>query len=269
MSGDAASSFSFRPLDIPGVQAGSDKSIVRVGGSLYYLSSRGVCAWDGGYPSVVSLPLGIDALWCQGSAGTDGKRYYLSCAKVLLDNNQRQNWPDHFVYDPRFGTWHRTDYHPTPWTAGPGQVVYTFYPSVGESMYAIWETGYVMVTGVPASIALGGWSKEAVRSWHVKFPESTRAFKTVLTGSESKKGVLRLLIRCKVTGSMSIYVAYDGAAREKVGEITDGAKTSYVVPLILHRCDYWQLSMEGTGEAVIYSISAERYGGEWQQAEST
>ena len=39
-----------------------------------------------------------------------------------------------------------------------------------------------------------------------------------------------------------------------------------VVPLILRRCDFWQLRLTGMGDAVIYSIAAERYGGEWQQA---
>jgi hypothetical protein len=43
-------------------------------------------------------------------------------------------------------------------------------------------------------------------------------------------------------------------------------KTSRVVPLILRRCDFWQLRLTGTGDAVIYSIAVEKYGGEWQQA---
>ena len=43
-------------------------------------------------------------------------------------------------------------------------------------------------------------------------------------------------------------------------------KGSRVVPLILRRCDYWQLRLTGVGDAVIYSIAVEKYGGEWQQA---
>ena len=105
--------------------------------------------------------------------------------------------------------------------------------------------------------------------WEVRFADSTRAYKTALTGSESKKGVLRLLIRCKLAGTMKIWISYDGGAFEEAGEFggEDGMdKSSRVVPLILRRCDYWQLRLTGAGDAVIYSIAVEKYGGEWQQA---
>ena len=110
---------------------------------------------------------------------------------------------------------------------------------------------------------------EWVPDWRVTFADSTRAYKTALTGSESKKGVLRLLIRCKLAGSMKVWIAYDGGQFEQAAEFggDDGLpKTSRVVPLILRRCDFWQLRLTGTGDAVIYSIAVEKYGGEWQQA---
>ena len=69
--------------------------------------------------------------------------------------------------------------------------------------------------------------------------------------------------------SLPVWLAYDGGDFEDVKTIggEDGApKDTYVVPLILRRCDRWQLRLTGTQEAVIYSIAVERYGGEWQQA---
>lgn len=112
-------------------------------------------------------------------------------------------------------------------------------------------------------------TNDTTTEWSVTFADSTRAYKTALTGSESKKGVLRLLIRCRLAKTMKVWISYDGGDFEEAGEFggEDGMdKSSRVVPLILRRCDYWQLRLTGVGDAVIYSIAVEKYGGEWQQA---
>lgn len=264
--GDTPQNFTLRKQNIAGVAPGCDLSLAEIRGCLYYMSTNGIMAWNGGdYPSVVSSPLGIDFQksldvdypyydkrdkWSTGRAGTDGDRYYLSIAEWGAAMRHL------FSYDTRFGVWHELT--PTSYTTA-------FASDGGECYLATSLTGGYELLRLPGNL---GFTDS--QPWTATFADSTRAYKTVLTGSEGKKGILRLLIRCKVTGSMTVWIAYDGGDFEDVKTIggEDGApKDTYIVPLILRRCDRWQLRLTGTQTAVIYSIAVERYVGEWQQAE--
>ncbi len=277
--GDTPSNFTLRKLEIPGVLRYSDRSLAAVGPSLYYLSNKGICSWDGGgYPSIISLPLGIDREWLEARAGTDGVRYYISLYELIKGSGTtHQYFSKDYFYDCRFGTWHRlnisreggeTGTDPKPYIS----VCMSCYAQKGDTLYFLDsdKNNLLILEGLPESDI---WSREgdslSSYDWTVTFADSTRAYKTALTGSEAKKGVLRLLIRCRLAGTMKVWIAYDGGEFEEAltlgGE--DGlGKTTRVVPLILRRCDFWQLKLTGTKEAVIYSIAVERYGGEWQQA---
>lgn len=274
--GDEASNFALRKINVVGVAPYSDMSITEIRGRLYYVSIQGVMEWNGGdYPSIVSLPLGYDpsviSEYTSGSdgnygasGGTDGNRYYLHCM-YWKETNDSRPWRL-LIFDPRFGTWHEQEQMNWPiWFVGDGAnwfMLKQYFDAVSRDrktdvfeISAPWQA----YSNIP----------EWVPDWRVTFADSTRAYKTALTGSESKKGVLRLLIRCKLAGSMKVWIAYDGGEFEQAAEFggDDGLpKTSRVVPLILRRCDFWQLRLTGTGDAVIYSIAVEKYGGEWQQA---
>gem|GEM_PF-901061 len=283
--GDMPSNFTLRKLEIPGVLRYSDRSLAAVGPALYYLSNKGICSWDGGgYPSIISLPLGIDREWLEARAGTDGVRYYISLyelTKVYVSGGGsvwHQYSSRDYCYDYRFGTWHRLNISREGGVAGLDPKPYidvcmSCYAQKGDILYFLDsdKNNLLILEGLPESNI---WNRESDSlssyDWTVTFADSTRAYKTALTGSEAKKGVLRLLIRCRLAGTMKVWIAYDGGDFEEAltlgGE--DGLdKTSRVVPLILRRCDFWQMKLTGTKEAVIYSIAVERYGGEWQQAE--
>lgn len=278
--GDTPSNFTLRKLEIPGVLRYSDRSLAAVGPSLYYLSNKGICSWDGGgYPSIISLPLGIDREWLEARAGTDGVRYYISLYELIKVSGAvggaiHQYSSRDYCYDCRFGTWHRLDISrgngaigtdPKPYIS----VCMSCYAQKGDTLYFLDsdKNNLLILEGLPEA---NYWAWEGNNfDWTVTFADSTRAYKTALTGSEAKKGVLRLLIRCRLAGTMKVWIAYDGGDFEEAltlgGE--DGlGKTTRVVPLILRRCDFWQMKLTGTKEAVIYSIAVERYGGEWQQA---
>lgn len=265
--GDEPRSFTLRKSNIFGVAAGCDRSIVEIRGRLYYVSPVGVVEWTGGdHPEEISHALGTESSeLLDAVAGTDGIRYYTELTVRSYDRKK----PDEkhlYVYDTRYGTWHEQEHaelgrswfwwngvdfrmmRMTDAESGPDWL-YT-YDLAGPEQYQ----PYVMVRP---------------RSWTATFADSTRAYKTVLTGSEGKKGVLRLLIRCRVSWYLRVLVAYDGGEFEEAAYIggSEGAeKDTYAVPLILRRCDRWQLRLTGEGDAVIYSIAVERYPGEWQQA---
>ena len=287
--GDNPSQYSIRKMDIPGVSTGSDLSIAVVESTLYYLADKGVCAWNGSAdPTVISTALGIDRRWVSGRAGSDGKRYYLSAFEMTEKpaDFAGAKWmylDKDLCYDTRFGTWHELRISVITGAFDSDRPVgYSRYARQVDKLYFLdsESNNLLMLEGIPdaSSVGIGTrWGAEPAyaesHEWRVTFADSTRAYKTALTGSESKKGVLRLLIRCKLSGGspgssdplMKVWIAYDGGDFEEAAEFSEMAKTSKVVPLILQRCDFWQLRLTGTGDAVIYSIAVEKYGGEWQQ----
>lgn len=271
--GDTPQNFTLRKVNIMGVKDGAYKTVVEIRGRLYYLSHAGVMEWNGGdYPSIISGVLGIEpgAVSEYGSlgAGTDSLRYYIELMPEVYQRQVDAFIPQMgvYVYDTRYGTWHFLS------DEGGGYRTVMF---AGDGVYNWMIKDYALSPGgnvpLPTIYALHDFnpSKDTTTDWAVTFADSTRAYKTALAGSESKKAVLRLLIRCRLAGSMKVWIAYDGGDFEQAGEFggEDGmAKNSRVVPLILRRCDFWQLRLTGVGDAVIYSIAVERYGGEWQQA---
>lgn len=261
--GDEPGNFMLRKQNIVGVRSGSGKTIVEIRGRLYYHSWDGIMEWNGGdVPQIVSGALGLNPDQTVFlTAGSDTIRYYAAGYAYQYDREADMTLPKTgvYVYDPRFGSWHKIeapDYYDVE------------FPFDGV-------TGYMLMNysreHMPTAYKLNAYAaaKDITTEWRVTFADSTRAYKTALTGSESKKGVLRLLIRCRLAKTMKVWISYDGGDFEEAGEFggEDGMeKTSRVVPLILRRCDYWQLRLTGVGDAVIYSIAVEKYGGEWQQA---
>lgn len=264
--GDEPKNFTLRKQNIMGVKSGGDKTIVEIRGKLYYLSHAGVMEWNGGdYPTIISGALGIDPGMVSDAgstgAGTDTVRYYIQLGPMVYTGNEYVPWSSRYsvyVYDTRYGTWHMIPVDP----------IYKAAEFAGDGTHNWMLKDHDDETGTYFIYNLSSYDlyPDTETDWRVTFADSTRAYKTALTGSESKKGVLRLLIRCRLAGSMKVWIAYDGGEFEQAAEFSEMAKTSKVVPLILRRCDFWQLRLTGKGDAVIYSIAVEKYGGEWQQA---
>ena len=264
--GDEPRSFTLRKLNIQGVKKGSNFSIVEIRSSLYYLSRVGILQWNGGdYPTVISGALGGEpGMLRQANAGTDSLRYYAWLYMYQYDEsfNAYVSVYKLCVFDTRYGTWHEI---------AVDEPYVTNIRFTGDGANGWMITRDITPQGLGYVYALHEFNSgsDTDTEWRVTFADSTRAYKTALTGSESKKGVLRLLIRCRLAGTMKIWLAYDGGDFEEAAAFggEDGMeKGSRVVPLVLRRCDFWQLRLTGTGDAVIYSIAVERYAGEWQQA---
>lgn len=98
ITGSTPSTFRAHTILCHGVQAGSEKSIVSIGGYLYYKSEHGIMRMsDGGYPVCVSRDLGPD-VWTNAVAGTDGRHYYVLMYERRVD-------PAIYVYDTEQRTW--------------------------------------------------------------------------------------------------------------------------------------------------------------------
>lgn len=282
VQGDKPSNYSWTAAQRHGVLAFAERSLTIVGETLFYLSRVGVCAYTGGAPSVISAPLGIgtygDDYLRYAVGGTDGVRYYLAIqggASTL------------YAYDTRYGTWHIEDQPLLGYNQDNEQWGYygvdSFFRFRG-AMYALMQPYAGRPAPIlccshspqiyqPAGYSGAGWvSYEDPVEWMVEFADAVNFYETTRTGSENKKGLLRLQVRAALEEDaiVKFSVSYDDGAYTEIGQMkgTSGKKKSYNLPTILRRCDHYRLKIEGTGDCVIYSIAAVRYSGSNLQGSS-
>ena len=97
--GDKPSNFQIYESVCRGVAKGSEKSLVVVNETLYYLSRNGVMAYTGGIPESISHSFGQE-IYKNGVAGAYKNKYYIS----LEDTNSHL-----FCFDESLGMWHKED----------------------------------------------------------------------------------------------------------------------------------------------------------------
>ena len=235
--GDRPANFQWTPSARFGVAAGSDRSLAVANETLYYLSATGVVAYNGGIPSIISEPLGVDKRWHDAVAGSDGLRYYVSMTDEAGETSL-------YVYDTQRGMWHRED--------DLDAVGFAYY---GHSLRALDADGRLLsLDGIEGDL-------ENAVPWEAEFADYTNNLPV-------KKGVLRILLRCELDegSSLSVGIQYDAQTRfETIRTVTAQAKQSYVLPLIVRRCDHWRLKLSGIGGCKVYSLALVRYSGSEKQ----
>lgn len=254
VQGDKPSNFQWTLSSRFGVKEWSSWSLAVAGETLFYLSRAGICSYNGGAPRVISESLGANTRWAEASGGSDGIRYYVS-----LQDYDESDVSGLYVFDTRYGVWHRED-----------SVSGTF-AFCDESLYMVdLDTGKLWRLDGDTDYG----SAEGTITWQVKFADSDNFYETTDSNSQNKKGPLRILIRATLpeNSTIEVKIRYDDGTTHTVGTITGTAsakKKTYILPLILRRCDHYQLSMDGYGDAVIYSIAVERYSGSQFQGSSS
>lgn len=260
IQGDAPSNFYWTVTSHFGVKEGCAGSIAIADDTVFYLSNAGICAYQGGRPVVISEALGANTRWSDAIGGSDGLRYYVSMTEKTYENEASFHL---FVYDTRYGAWWKQD------TRSPRARGFAF---CNDALYMLtdrWNSHDPAQVRPSRVYRMEGLElatePEGDIPWKVEFGDETRFYETTDSGSENKKGLLRLQLRCEITDTLRVYVSYDGGAWEQAAELrisTSGnKKQSYNIPLILRRCDYYRLKIEGTGDAVIYSIAEVKYSG--------
>ena len=254
VQGDKPSNFQWTLSSRFGVKEGSSWSLAVAGETLFYLSRAGICAYNGGAPRVISEPLGANTRWAEASGGSDGIRYYVS-----LTDYDESDVSGLYVFDTRYGVWHREDD-----TDGA-------FAFAHESLYMV-DMDSGKLWRMDGDTDYG--SAEGTVTWQVKFADSDNFYETTDSNSQNKKGPLRILIRATLpqSSTVEVKIKYDDGTTHTVGTLegsSSAKKKTYILPLILRRCDHYRLSMDGYGAAVIYSIAVERYSGSQFQGSSS
>lgn len=239
--GENPKEFQYARQELIGVTAGDHKSVAVGAGYIFYLTRRGIYAWTGGVPQLISAPLGEERI-TDVVGGSDGAVYYLSCKQ-----GGRQNL---YVYDPMTGAWVRED-----------DTDAVDIRLRRRDLCLVAENGYVYLIGdvygtEGTAIAPGGYFIETA---------------DYLDGAVQLKSAKNILIDYELSGGEAdVCVSYDGEPWNHVYTLydTDGKRNTSVIPLREKRYRTMRIRIEGDGEIIIYYMvrdvvpRTERPGGE-------
>lgn len=233
--GTAPSNFQLIETRVPGISKGSHKSPIVIGNILYYLSERGVMAYDGSLPYLISDAFGSEK-YMNGVAGTTGGKYYISMMNALGEQVL-------MVYDPSKGFWvHEDNTKAVYMTTWDQALVYTddYQPTASYELPR--ENIHYF----------GGrlWVDEAPFNWELESGD-------IGLDLPDQKWVSRIVLRMKVEkgGYAILSVSYDDGVFTPVERIDEHHLDSIVIPVKPRRCDHMRYKLSGRGQFRLYSIS--------------
>ncbi len=227
--GDRPGNFQLLRTECDGVKAGCGASLAGNNGLLYYVSERGVEAFDA-LPQPVGAPLG-DERFQRAAAGLCGGKYYLSAQS--MDGR----W-DLYVLDIERGTWHRQD----------DSAAIAFAALNGE-MYMLLENGLLFSLN-----GTEGRKEPGDVTWYAE---------TAPMGYERPDGKCpgRVLLRLRLgtNAECQALIQYDSDGRWIPQGTLRGEDRvmPYLLPVIPRRCDHWKMRIQGHGEAQLCGMAWE------------
>jgi hypothetical protein len=243
------------------VEPGSAHSLAVAGETLFYKARPGIMAYTGGAPKLVSEVFGEEGrTYMNAVGGSDGMKYYVSIMKP--DAAAQQLVPILFVYDTRYGVWHKED---------NTKAVALVYKD--GWMYCMAETetgsGKQMVLNGEELVAEGGIPPftGALETSFASFVE----FGDFVAADPNKKGISKIQFRCSALSGIPIIwsISYDGGEYEEIYRSdlhipyidTNGVKRSFYLPVTPHRCDNYRLKITGHHGWRLWTLSRDEYSG--------
>ena len=231
--GQIPANFQVQTTACRGVQKGCGGSLAIVNEILYYKSRHAVCAYDGSLPTEMSGALG-DIQYESAVAAAHGNKYYV-CTRESMSGNYAM-----LVYDTAKGLWHKED----------GLQVMQLC-ACREELYCATNDGKIITM-----LGSGEGYEQEVR-W---FAETG-----IINASSPERAYLkRISIRMVLEpGSvLTVSAQYDSCGVwESLGFFTGTDLRSFTVPVRPRRCDHLRLRLEGTGKAMVFSITKSMSGG--------
>lgn len=221
--GSKPSNFQITDTALRGVEKGSERSLVIVNETLYYKTSSGIVAYQGGMPESVSEALG-NIRYKNAVAGALGNKLYIS-----MQNGETWHL---FVYDEQRGMWHREDNTHALYFARCGDNLY-FVNAADNKLYTV------------------SGSDESEIEWYAQSGY-------LGLSSPDNKRISKIVVRLDMDADSecTISMEYDS---EGIWHRMYTAKAqkmrSYLIPVIPRRCDYFRIKISGKGDCRIFSIS--------------
>ncbi len=214
--GDIPSNFQF--IRITDLGCVSHKSIKEVNNVLFYLGPKGVYAYTGGLPDLISENL--DENYVSAVAGGDKRRYYLS-----LYNGSSYKL---YVYDTWYNTWLQED-----------------TLQVKDFAYL---NGYVYALAADNKIYKFNSGTETV-TWEV----ITKQFTEEILG---KKGHSQLNFRVDLEedSTLTVSTKINNGEWAVVKTYSTENLSSFIAPVKINRADHFQIKLSCVGEGKIYAM---------------
>lgn len=239
--GTKPSNFTLAEYNVPGVEIGSEKSLVNINSTLFYLGHNGVYAYQSGsLPTLISE----ESLWGHtyknAVGGRHENKYYISAER---DDGEQEL----FVYDTDKGLWHKED--------DTKMIDCTTYNGV---LYWLDETKENIMCPDKADNLLVDntkyeYQQEDCFEWSAETGD--------LYDSEfnvKNIGKIRIGIKAEKGAKVSLFVQYkDNGEWKKVSEMIYSEKKPRVFAVALRRAEYLRLKLVGTGQVEIYGIDIE------------
>lgn len=212
---------------VPGIQKGSEKSLVVINETLFYKGRNGVYAYSGGTPELISENFGTRR-FDSGIGGTDGERYYLSMQR------EDKAW-ELYVFDTIRGIWLRED-------------------AIHAVDFAYLDGTLYFLDGSNKRVRMMGQdnSEEGPVEWSATLCQMDET-------TQGRKGYSRLYLRADLEAGawMKIEVSADNAPFRQVFATHNQRAKTMTIPILPMRCDNFQIRLSGKGLCVIKSIVRE------------
>jgi len=238
--GNKPSNFQVVSYKMPGVEAGSSKSIAYLESAILYKGLTGVYVYDGGIPETISAFLG-DGRYTSARAGAINGKYFIS----MLDEAAGEYRL--FVYDMRSRAWYRENAPEIKYFTRSGGELYMaaadgrIHTVNGGKVW--YDTKKVVSTRISIDERIIDWYFETAP---VTLSMPNRQYVTHLHVRYALKAdaVFRLEIRFREDRDYTI-----------VGEFSkETTENTITVPVPVRRSDSVSLRFSGTGEAIIMAI---------------
>lgn len=239
--GTKPSNFTLGEYNVPGVEIGSEKSLININSTLFYLGHNGVYAYQSGSPPAL---ISEESLWGHtyknAVGGRHGNKYYISAER---DDGEHEL----LVYDTDKGLWHKED--------NTKMIDCTTYNGV---LYWLDETKEnIMCPDKADNLLVDNTKYEYQQEDYFEWSAETGD----LYDSEfnvKNIGKIRIGIKAEKGAKVSLFVQYkDNGEWRKVSEMLYSEKKPRVFAVALRRAEYLRLKLVGTGQVEIYGIDME------------
>ena len=230
LTGSYPAEFALYSYDVEGVTRDSEKSCVVLNEVLYYHGDKGIYAYSGGVPTLISSNFGEfrghNAVGC-----TDGENYY-----VALRNSDADDDTYLFSYNTRLNLW----------TLEERQLFYVDAARVQGKPMFLTKDGEIYELN---------WNEDVRnQKWSVQF---TPFYETI----EGKKSYSRIVMRVSIPmdSYMQIRLRFNGGYWLNAGTVVGKGEGIIPVRIPINRCDKFELELSGKGECTILDIMREYY----------
>lgn len=223
--GTSPSSYQVVNAKVFGCEEGSSKSIVVLNDVVFYKSTLGIMAYEGGTP--YSIGEKLNTKFKNVVSGTDGIKYY---ASVELEDGSHEV----FVLDVEKALWHKED-----------DKAFRDTCTLDGRMYFIDaddDTVYVTNPETPTESRLMKWS--AVFGPFDEYVEDRKIYSRLS---------LRFLAKPKAI--VKVFIKMDQGEWETVGEYAYTETGGETIPIVPRRCDRYSIRIDGMGECEIKSLT--------------